>query len=151
MGLTLKSLLRTLDLPWDTPAATIAPEWIMGPSWYRKIDRSHYSLVNIHKSSPPNHASIHIIIPYSEFIIFFQFYAPICRAMDHSLSAHWVSTKCPPSVCGHLARTRQAALGKNTLWTALSEYSLSTLWDWQCREGPILVYALHWPITLAIM
>ena len=32
---TLKSLLRTLDLPWETPAATIAPEWIIGPSWNR--------------------------------------------------------------------------------------------------------------------
>lgn len=30
---TLKSLFKDVLLPWETPAATTAPEWIMGPSY----------------------------------------------------------------------------------------------------------------------
>lgn len=30
---TLKSLFKEVLLPWETPAATTAPEWIMGPSY----------------------------------------------------------------------------------------------------------------------
>lgn len=31
-GHTLKSRFSDVDLPWETPAATTEPEWIMGPS-----------------------------------------------------------------------------------------------------------------------
>ena len=31
--LTFKSSLKVVDLPCEIPAATIDPEWIIGPSW----------------------------------------------------------------------------------------------------------------------
>lgn len=36
--LTLKSFFRDVLLPWETPAATTAPEWIMGPSCEKRAD-----------------------------------------------------------------------------------------------------------------
>lgn len=40
--LTLKSLLRDVLLPWEMPAATTAPEWIMGPSFRYMGGRDAY-------------------------------------------------------------------------------------------------------------
>ena len=33
LEITLKSFLSNLERPCETPAATMAPEWIIGPSW----------------------------------------------------------------------------------------------------------------------
>lgn len=42
-ALTLKSFLREVLLPWETPAATTAPEWIMGPSCIKRTDHNNAS------------------------------------------------------------------------------------------------------------
>ena len=33
LPLTLRSIPKLVERPWETPAATTAPEWIIGPSW----------------------------------------------------------------------------------------------------------------------
>lgn len=34
----LKSFLNVVDFPWDKPAATTAPEWIIGPSYEEMLN-----------------------------------------------------------------------------------------------------------------